>query len=142
MATSAGLAAPRLLAARAAASASHRAADVDAAACYRCGIGPARGGRPAATWKGPTDCDRLDHAFAYAFFHDQDAETAIDGSLYLSYGALDGSAQAAIAIGNEIVAALKAAGLQAEWSGDLSERIELVKLDWKKRRFTKAPAIP
>jgi hypothetical protein len=129
-------------------------------------------------WKTPTDCDRLDRAFAaldksgivarqnfsdcgtcgaaeiademeaarkagkrvrgYTFFHEQDAEGAVDGSLYLSYGALAEAEAAQLAIAREVVAALKHAGLDADWNGRYETRI-LLKLDWKKRRFTKPP---
>ncbi len=73
-------------------------------------------------------------ARGYAFFHQQDTESAVEGDgLYLNYGSIEESAPAAVAIGHEIVAKLNAHGLQTDWSGSISERIG-VSLDWKKRR--------
>ena len=74
----------------------------------------------------------------YVFFHQQDAEGAVDGSLYLSYGARADGESAQLAIAKEVVAVLKRAGLDASWNGRYDTRIS-VKLDWKKRRFTKPP---
>jgi hypothetical protein len=70
----------------------------------------------------------------YTFFHIQDTEHAVDGDgLYLSYGARDGSKEAAIAIGHEVVAALRAQGLQPDWNGRHSHRIGLP-IVWRRRR--------
>ena len=75
------------------------------------------------------------------FFHDQDVEGIVgDGEMYMSYGSSSKGDAAAVAIGHEIVAALKKAGITTEWDGRIERRIG-VKLDWKKRRFTKAPAL-
>jgi hypothetical protein len=138
--------------------------------------------RREATWTGPTDCDRLDRAFArleksgivarqnfsdcgtcgageiaeeierlnaagkkvrgYVFFHQQDSEGALDGSLYLSYGhASDESEAAQLAIAREAVAALKAVGLHTIWDGKLDTRVGISPIEWRKRRFTPAPAM-
>lgn len=70
----------------------------------------------------------------YTYFHMQDTESAVeDGSLHLAYGATEDAEDAAIRIGNEIVATLEAEGLAPQWNGQLSQRIS-VPLDWKKRR--------
>jgi hypothetical protein len=77
----------------------------------------------------------------YTFFHVQDTESAVAGDgLHLAYGAAsaDGITEeqwnrAAIAVGHEVVAALRAEGLDASWSGDLDERIH-VPLEWRRRR--------
>jgi hypothetical protein len=74
----------------------------------------------------------------YVFFHEQDAEGAVDGSLYLSYGARADDQSAHLAIAREVVDVLKRAGLDANWNGRHDTRIG-VKLEWKKRRFTKTP---
>jgi len=130
------------------------------------------------TWPIPTDCDRLDRAFAaleakgivarqhftccqtcghaeigdefqacpvpvrgYTFFHVQDTESAAQGhGLYLAYGAVlpegtpeDAYPARAVAVGHEVVAALRAEGLSPAWSGDRDRRIELP-LTWRRRR--------
>ena len=131
--------------------------------------------REEATWKGATDCDRLDAAFArlekggilarqkyadcqncgvsdisaemeeahkkgqrvvgYTFFHDQDVEGIVEsGSLYLSYGAYADDDEASRKVGSRIVGALRSAGLDAQWSGSVEDRIQLVDLTWHKRR--------
>jgi len=130
------------------------------------------------SWAIPTDCDRLDRAFAvlnargivarqnftccqtcghaeigdefeacpvpvrgYTFFHVQDTAHAAEGyGLCLAYGAVlaEGATKpeydaAAVGVGREIVAALRAEGLAPVWEGDLGRRIELP-LTWRRRR--------
>lgn len=70
----------------------------------------------------------------YTFFHIQDTEHAVDGDgLFLSYGAPDGNREAAVAIGHEVVAALREQGLEPEWNGRHSHRIGLP-IVWRRRR--------
>jgi hypothetical protein len=69
----------------------------------------------------------------YAFFHMQDAESAVDGSLYLSYGSRTDDADEAVAIGHEIVKTLAAHGLRPEWDGSVRTRVLITDLDWRKR---------
>jgi hypothetical protein len=71
----------------------------------------------------------------YTFFHVQDTEHAVDGEgLYLSYGAADHrDRQAAVEIGHEVVAALRAQGLQPTWNGRHAHRIGLPMV-WRRRR--------
>jgi hypothetical protein len=126
------------------------------------------------SWTAPTDCDRLDAAFAaldaagivarqhfsccgscgateihdemdkvakdgttvrgYTFFHVQDTEQAVEGeSLFLSYGAPDRDRDAAVAIAQEVVAALKEQGLHPAWNGRHANRIGLP-IVWQRRR--------
>jgi hypothetical protein len=130
-------------------------------------------GRPDG-WPTPTDCDRLESAFAaldaagvlarqhfsccgacganeiqdeidqakkdgrtirgFTFFHIQDTEHAVAGeSLFLSYGSVDGDREAAVAIGHEVVAALKVEGLHPAWNGRHANRIGLP-ITWQRRR--------
>jgi hypothetical protein len=78
--------------------------------------------------------DAGDPAHGYAFFHMQDTERAVDdGGLYLNYGAVDEGEEAALSVGHEIVTAVEAAGLKADWDGSWDQRIH-VSLDWKRRR--------
>ncbi|MCS7072712.1 MAG: hypothetical protein NZM00_14500 [Anaerolinea sp.] len=70
----------------------------------------------------------------YAFYHVQDTESAVEGyGLYLSYGAATEGEAAALAIADEIVAALRQQGLRVDWNGQWSRRIGVL-LDWKRRR--------
>jgi len=136
--------------------------------------------RAQRTWPSPTDCERLDAAFAaleaegilarqdyedcqtcghaaarrelaaagertrgYVFYHQQDTESAYDtGELYLAYGAAaeacEGSQcepeRALVAIGNAVVAALRAQGLTVSWNGSGDTRILVSGLTWRRRR--------
>lgn len=81
------------------------------------------------------------NARGYVFFHQQDSEGALDGSLYLSYGAVDPSERAQLAVAREVVAALTKAGLSASWNGRFDTRVAISPIAWRKRRFTKAPAL-
>lgn len=77
----------------------------------------------------------------YVFFHQQDAEGAVEGSLHMSYGTDTPSEAAHLAIARELVAALKNVGFTPQWNGRLDTRVGLSHLAWKKRRFTSAPAL-
>lgn len=73
-----------------------------------------------------------DGARGYVFFHQQDTERAAEGGgLYLSYGAFANGDPAAI--GREVVAALTAANLPAEWDGTAAQRILVTPLNWQLR---------
>jgi hypothetical protein len=119
------------------------------------------------TWEGPTDTDRLTHAFraldaagitarehfaccrgcglseigaeredarGFVFFHRQCTESAAAGhGLTLYYGGFDGSALTTAAVGQEVVAALGAAGLSAVWDGNPERAVELRPLTWRRR---------
>ena len=70
----------------------------------------------------------------YTFFHVQDTEHAVDGeSLYLSFGVPDGDKDAALAVGHEVVDALRNQGLHPAWNGRHANRIGLP-LVWQRRR--------
>ena len=72
----------------------------------------------------------------YAFYHQQDTESAVEGhGLCLNYGtdSSNESEEAALRIGHEIVDALRKQGLEVDWNGAWSKRIS-VRLDWKRRR--------
>jgi hypothetical protein len=74
----------------------------------------------------------------YAFFHQQDTESAVEGDgLYLSYGATAEGEEASLGVAAEIVAALRGHGFTPAWNGRLSQRIG-VSLDWKRRRTVDA----
>jgi len=82
-----------------------------------------------------------DGARGYTFFHQQDTERAAEGGgLYLAYGAFlpEGTSKeeylrVQTQIGHEIVAALRAEGLEPSWSGEVTQRISLP-LTWRRRR--------
>ena len=68
------------------------------------------------------------------FYHEQDTESALEGGgIYLSYGAVENTDQAAIKIGDEIRRVLSDHGLMVSWNGELSKRIG-VELNWQRRR--------
>jgi hypothetical protein len=70
----------------------------------------------------------------FTFFHIQDTEHAVGGeSLFLSYGSVDGDRDEAVAVGNEIVEALRNEGLHPAWNGRHANRIGLP-VAWQRRR--------
>jgi hypothetical protein len=88
--------------------------------CRTCGIGEIAGES--------TDGDR-----GFVFFHSQCTEGAAAGhGLMLLYGGFDGSAATTTSVGHEVVAALTAQGLSAQWDGDPSKAITVTPLDWRK----------
>ena len=70
----------------------------------------------------------------FTFFHIQDTEHAVGGeSLFLSYGSVDRDRETAVAIGHEVVAALREEGLHPAWNGRHANRIGLP-ITWQRRR--------
>ncbi|WP_269857047.1 DUF6891 domain-containing protein [Streptomyces sp. RPT161] len=73
-------------------------------------------------------------ARGFVYFHAQCTDSAAAGhGLMLFYGGFDGSSETTAAIGHEVVAALEAAGLHAEWDHDPDRAIKLTPLDWRRR---------
>ncbi len=69
----------------------------------------------------------------YAFYHVQDTESAVmGGGLYLSYGDYASTDEGSVAVGHEIVDAIRKQGLETDWDGTIQNRI-YVQLDWKHR---------
>lgn len=80
-----------------------------------------------------------------AFFHQGDVVDAVHGGgLLVAFGALgvDASAddEATVKIGEEILSVLAAHGVPASWSRSVRERIKIAPFEWRKRRWTEAPA--
>jgi hypothetical protein len=70
----------------------------------------------------------------YCFYHSQDTERAVNGDgLTLAYGDLEDDPVKMKTIGDEICAALAKAGFKTEWTGDPEVRINIPKVDWKRR---------
>ncbi|MEU8585455.1 hypothetical protein AB0C59_00345 [Streptomyces sp. NPDC048664] len=73
-------------------------------------------------------------ARGFVYFHTQCTDSAAAGhGLTLLYGGFDGSTATTAAIGHEVVAALAAAGLHAEWDHDPDRAITVTPLDWRRR---------
>jgi hypothetical protein len=73
-------------------------------------------------------------ARGFVYFHSQCTDSAAAGhGLTLLYGGFDGSAETTTAIGDEVVAALAAAGLQTRWDRDPGRSITVTPLEWRRR---------
>jgi hypothetical protein len=73
-------------------------------------------------------------ARGFVYFHTQCTDAAASGhGLSLLYGGFDGTAETTTAIGDEVVAALEAAGLNAVWNRDPGRSIAVTPLDWRRR---------
>lgn len=121
--------ADRLEAAFGALEASGVLARMDFSCCQNCGSGEiADEARVAAV-----------PPHGYVFFHAQDAErlAGAPARLHLSYGAFtpdrDGYADAALAVAEQIAAAVRDAGLRVDWDGTLARRIAVPDLAWHRR---------
>lgn len=97
--------------------------------CQNCGLGEIGAEVPAgAAPRG------------YAFYHQQDAEHAVDGSpVFLAYGLFE--QPPSVEIGEEVAAALQAEGLTVRWNGDTGSRIQ-VPMVWRRRRAGRLAAVP
>lgn len=70
----------------------------------------------------------------FVFFHHQGTRGAAQGhGLSLYYGGFDGSEETTKAVGHQVVAALTASGLSAQWDGDPGKAIDVAPLEWRKR---------
>ncbi|MFJ9795192.1 DUF6891 domain-containing protein [Streptomyces sp. NPDC101145] len=73
-------------------------------------------------------------ARGFVYFHTQCTDSAAAGhGLTLLYGGFDGSPETTAAVGHEVVAALEAVGLGAEWDRDPARAITVTPLDWRRR---------
>ncbi|RSS41213.1 DUF6891 domain-containing protein [Streptomyces sp. WAC08241] len=73
-------------------------------------------------------------ARGFVYFHTQCTDSAATGrGLTLLYGGFDGSSETTAAVGREVVAALAAVGLPAEWDGDPGRAVTVTPLDWRRR---------
>lgn len=70
----------------------------------------------------------------FCFYHGQDLERAIEGhGLVLAFGDLNEVKEKMIQIGNDVKAQLEKAGFGVEWDGTADTRINIPKIDWKRR---------
>ncbi|WP_426367885.1 DUF6891 domain-containing protein [Streptomyces sp. E-08] len=70
----------------------------------------------------------------FVYFHTRCTDSAVAGhGLTLLYGGFDGSSETTGAIGHEVVTALAAVGLHAEWDRDPGRAITVTPLDWCRR---------
>ncbi|MFD5831521.1 DUF6891 domain-containing protein [Lentzea sp. NPDC060358] len=73
-------------------------------------------------------------ARGFVYFHTQCTEAAAAGhGLTLLYGGFDGSAETTAAVGDEVVAALRAQGLPVRWNRDPGRAITVTPLRWHRR---------
>ncbi|MGQ5640438.1 MULTISPECIES: DUF6891 domain-containing protein [unclassified Streptomyces] len=73
-------------------------------------------------------------ARGFVYFHTQCTDSAAAGhGLMLLYGGFDGSSETTAAIGHEVVAALEAVGLHADWDHDPGRAITVTPLGWRRR---------
>ncbi|MFF3557846.1 DUF6891 domain-containing protein [Streptomyces tsukubensis] len=73
-------------------------------------------------------------ARGFVYFHSQSTDAAASGhGLMLHYGGFDNSPETTAAIGQEVVAALEAAGLQTRWDRDPGQAITVTPLEWRRR---------
>lgn len=73
-------------------------------------------------------------ARGYAFFCDQEIDAAIeDDRLHVAFGAVSGQRDASRAVGDEVVVALREAGLAVRWDGDRAKEILVEPFRWFRR---------
>ncbi|WP_154697763.1 DUF6891 domain-containing protein [Lentzea guizhouensis] len=73
-------------------------------------------------------------ARGFVYFHTQSTDAAAAGhGLTLQYGGFDGTAETTTAVGDEVVAALHAAGLTTRWDRNPGQTIAVTPLDWRRR---------
>lgn len=94
---------------------------------------------------GYAGCEAESDGRGVVFFHQEDVIDGVQGNgLLLAFGALrveageDDAASGALA--REILSVLTEHGVPASWSGSVSERIRIAPFEWRKRRWTAAPA--
>jgi hypothetical protein len=70
----------------------------------------------------------------YVFYHGQDTEGAIYGSIYLGYGSMECTEETMVGVANTVVETLRDHGITCEWNGQTNARILVKDFDWKRRR--------
>ena len=71
----------------------------------------------------------------YCFYHGQDLERAVAGvGLMIAFGDLDDDKLKKTEVGHLVKDVLQESGFTVEWNGDPETRLNLPKLDWKRRR--------
>ena len=71
----------------------------------------------------------------YCFFHGQDLARAVRGDgLMIAFDHVDGDVPQKVDIGEQVKAALERFGFTVEWDGTINRRIDIPKIDWKRRR--------
>ncbi|MDL5364158.1 hypothetical protein QSH18_00900 [Xanthomonas sp. NCPPB 2654] len=74
------------------------------------------------------------HYHGYCFYHGQDVECAVDGGgLFIAFGDLQGGADADLAVGQQVAAALVGAGFVLAWDGTSKMRIAVPGFVWLRR---------
>jgi hypothetical protein len=70
----------------------------------------------------------------FCFYHGQDVERAVKGQgLHIAFGAIDDDRAAGVAVGCEIVEALRHVGFAVEWDGSIERRINVPAILWQRR---------
>ncbi|MEW2115282.1 hypothetical protein AB0945_08835 [Streptomyces sp. NPDC005474] len=73
-------------------------------------------------------------ARGFVYFHSQCTDSAAAGhGLMLLYGGFDGSPETTAAVGHQVMAALEAVGLQADWDRDPDRAITVAPVEWNRR---------
>ncbi len=99
----------------------------DFSCCQPCGHGDMSDEIESAIAQGRT-------VRGYTFYTWQDTEWTVDGQdLCLTYASVEDGDGATIAVGHEVVSALRASGLSVEWDGSIEKRI-VVSVEWRRRR--------
>jgi hypothetical protein len=71
----------------------------------------------------------------YCFYHGQDVKRAVDGDgLMIAFGDLADDETKKVQVGLLIQAVLNKFGLTVEWNSEPGTRLNISKLDWKRRR--------
>ncbi len=98
----------------------------DYACCRNCGTKEARVELEESSAAGQAP-------MGFAFFHMQDTERVVEGGpLMICFGDQDDTDSGTTKVGEQVVAALRGAGLRTDWNGSPDSRIE-VHMHWLRR---------
>ena len=99
--------------------------------CSSCGHGEAYGAAEERKARG------------YAFYHQQDTESAMEGhGLYIAFGALLEEDAARVAIGEDISETFTQYGIEHDWSRDAALRLYIKPFAWSRRRSEGGALLP
>lgn len=74
------------------------------------------------------------HYRGFCFYHGQDVERAVEGQgLMIAFGDLGDDDERGVQVGKTVSDALRGAGFMVEWDGTMDKRIDVPKIDWKRR---------
>lgn len=88
----------------------------------------------AEIWEEIEQLKQEQEVSGYVFYHQQDTERVVsEGTLYLAYGAVDGSDESSLKTAEDACKHLRDSGFDVDWNGTVEKRICIQGIRWQRR---------